>query len=152
MTGRRQAPKRSILSINRIGPWGNIKYEHQLDCGHSELLPRASSAKKIACSSCKRKNDTQPSSENTVLDNRTSEENNLLASYFDPRLDFEDTFSQDELLVRRVAADIASLFNIPVDAVSINTDASSGRTIITSAYVFLSSKDISRLTQTRGVL
>jgi hypothetical protein len=70
--------------------------------------------------------------------------------YFDTRLDFEETFGEDEILVRRVAADIASLLGIPVDAVSVNTDASAGRTVITSAYVFLSGKDISRLTHVRG--
>ena len=151
MSGRRQAPKRAIIAINKIGPWGSVRYEHQLECGHSELLARASSAKRLACSLCKSQQDAK------AADSLQSEQHSALAkkmsipsSYFDARLDFEDSFSEDELLVRRVAADIASLLDIPVDAVSVNTDASSGRLIITSAYVFLSAKDLSRLTNVRG--
>ena len=52
MVERRQAPKQKILSINRVGAWGKVRYEHKLDCGHSEILPRASSAKRIACTWC----------------------------------------------------------------------------------------------------
>lgn len=151
MSGRRQAPKRAIIAINKIGPWGSVRYEHQLECGHSELLPRASSAKRLACSICKSQADV--AAEKTAIDKRemtATKETIIPSSYFDARLDFEDSFSEDELLVRRVAAEIASLLDIPVDAVSVNTDASSGRLIITSAYVFLSAKDLSRLTNVRG--
>jgi len=149
MTGRRQAPKQEVIAINKVGPWGNIRYEHQLVCGHSELLVRASSAKKIACSSCMNKKDDTQLAVGTMNANDTMQ--SVPLDYFDTRLDFNETFGEDEILVRRVAADIASLLGIPVDAVSVNTDASAGRTIITSAYIFLSGKDISRLTQVRGV-
>lgn len=143
MAGRRQAPKRSIVSINKIGPWGNVRYEHQLECGHSEMLPRASSAKKIACSQCV----TPPQEEmpKGIVPSLN------ISDLIDARLDFDETFEQDEVIVRRVAADIASLLGIPVDAVSLVTDASSGRITIKSAYIFLSARDISRLTNTRGI-
>lgn len=151
MSGRRQAPKREIIAINKIGPWGSVRYEHQLECGHSEMLIRASSAKRIACSICgANKHDDIDTSSSTDSKTDSSKQNAISTSYFDARLDFDDSFSEDELLVRRVAADIAALLDIPVDAVSVNTDASSGRLIITSAYVFLSSKDLSRLTSVRG--
>lgn len=151
MSGRRQAPKRAIITINKIGSWGSVRYEHQLECGHSELLLRASSAKRIACSVCLSFKTSNQQIKNS--DGREAELANAPAipsKYFDARLDFDDSISEDEILVRRVAAEIAALLGIPVDAVSVNTDAASGRLTITSAYIFLSAKDIARLTNVRG--
>jgi len=114
-------------------------------------LLRASSAKRIACSVCLSFKTSNQQIKNS--DGREAELANAPAipsKYFDARLDFDDSISEDEILVRRVAAEIAALLGIPVDAVSVNTDAASGRLTITSAYIFLSAKDIARLTNVRG--
>lgn len=122
-----------------------------MECGHSELLARASSAKRIACSVCHSKeNQVQKNETLPIHEIEISNHSDQRLDIFGTRLDFDDKFSEDELTIRRIAADLASLLDIPVDAVSVNTDASSGRLTITSAFIFLSAKDVARLSKARG--
>jgi len=135
MVERRQAPKQKILSINRVGAWGKVRYEHKLDCGHSEILPRASSAKKIACTWCVKAKEKEEELRQLV----SPQKNSLQI------LDMEEFMSQDEVEVNRTRASIAAMLQIPVDAVSIVSTDAGGRLVIKSAYIFLSSGDINRI-------
>lgn len=57
-------------------------------------------------------------------------------------LDFSETASQDEIEVKQLQADLASIFGIPAEAISIVSSDVGGRLVVRSAYVFLSSSDI----------
>ena len=135
MVERRQAPKQKILSINRVGAWGKVRYEHKLDCGHSEILPRASSAKRIACTWCVKAQEKEEELRQLVSPQKNSSQ----------ILDMDEFMSQDEVEVNRTRASIAAMLQIPVDAVSIVSTDVGGRLLIKSAYIFLSSGDISRI-------
>jgi hypothetical protein len=50
--GRRNAPRREVESITKVGVYGNVRYQHKLVCGHTETRPRKSTAPKLACMSC----------------------------------------------------------------------------------------------------
>jgi len=135
MVERRQAPKQKILSINRVGAWGKVRYEHKLDCGHSEILPRASSAKRIACTWCVKAQEKEEELRQLVSPQKNSSQ----------ILDMDEFMSQDEIEVNRTRASIAAMLQIPVDAVSIVSTDVGGRLVIKSAYIFLSSGDIGRI-------
>jgi hypothetical protein len=140
MEGRRQAPKRAVQEIRRRGPWGDIKYDHILDCGHTEVLVRASRAKRIACSWCARLGDKQV--ETKPITPRES-----FAFIGDDEVD--DQSASSEIEVSRVRASLASIMKVPVDAVEIVANEKFGVLEIRAAYVFLSAGDIRRIL-TRG--
>lgn len=52
VVNRKSAPQQSILAIDRKGQWGKVEYHHRLQCGHTEVRKRASSAPRIACTWC----------------------------------------------------------------------------------------------------
>jgi hypothetical protein len=131
MAGRRQAPKRLINEIRRRGTYGNIKYEHVLECGHIEIAVRASRAKKIACSRCLRLEETNSEIPKTFA-----------ASVL---FDNDDDEATAEIEISRVRASLASILKVPVDAVEIVANQGYGVLEIRAAYVFLSAREISRL-------
>ena len=140
MSSRRGKPQREVKQISKIGAWGNIRYEHLLECGHVELLPRASRSTAIACSSCGQPIQQRQSADVSVFDRVLPES----------ILDFTDQASQDEIEIKRVQAAIASILGIPLEAISIVSSDAGGRLVIKSAYVFLSSSDIRKIIEKYG--
>lgn len=136
MEGRRQAPKCKVNEIRRVGSWGNVRYEHVLECGHSEYKPRASRADKLACMWC-------------VKAIEKEEEMKLLAapppSIF---VEYEDDNSaSSEIHLGRVRASLSSVMKVPLEAIEIVASQNRGVLEIRAAYVFLSAGDISRIIQ-----
>ena len=134
LMGKRQAPKREIKEIRRVGAWGKVNYEHILECGHTERLPRASRAIKIACSWCVKAEEKDEELRSLVPKPR------LLMDIFD-----EDDMSSGEVEVSRTRASLASILGIPQDAVEILAIDSLGVLEIRSAYIFLSASDIRKV-------
>ena len=132
--GKRQAPKREIKEIRRVGAWGKVHYEHVLECGHTERLPRASRAIKIACSWCVKAEQKDEELRSLVPKPR------LLMDVFD-----EEDMSSGEVEVSRTRASLASILGIPQDAVEIFAIDSLGVLEIRSAYIFLSANDIRKV-------
>jgi HrpA-like RNA helicase len=134
---KRQAPKQSIVEIKKTGGWGTTRYEHVLKCGHSEILPRASRAVRIACGWCvkaKEKND----------------ELKFLSEDSPEILDFDEAMSQHEIDLAKAKASLAALLAIPLEAIQLNSSDIAGKLQIGSAYVFLSARDVRRLTDGWG--
>lgn len=48
----KQAPRREILEVTRVGDWGEVSYEHRLSCGHVEIRKRKSPKTHIGCLGC----------------------------------------------------------------------------------------------------
>lgn len=140
LMGKRQAPKREVKEIRRVGTWGKITYEHVLECGHTERLPRASRAIKIACSWC-------------VKAEQKDEELRSLVPKPRPLMDVfaEEDMSSDEIEVSRTRASLASLLGIPLDAVEILAIDSYGVLEIRSANIFLSASDIRKIINKGGL-
>lgn len=132
MDGRRNAPRRLIKEIRKIGAWGSVKYEHHLECGHIEIAARASRAVHLGCSWCVKAEDKE-------------KEMRALVNPPPQILDFDDATGNDEEQLARARATLASRFSIPLEAVQINAVDSSGRIRISSAYIFLSASDVNRL-------
>lgn len=138
MEGRRQAPKRTVVEIRRRGSYGGVKYEHTLECGHTEVHARASKAKKIACSWCLRLSQDEVSAHRVAPTSL-----NMLAEEDDT------SAASNEIEISRMRASIAAIIKVPVDAVEIVASQKYGVLEIRAAYVFLSAGDIRRLL-TRG--
>lgn len=141
-TEHRRSPKRSVVEIRKIGSWGNIAYHHHLECGHVEVRPRASKAPKLACVWCK----------------RSGEKAKELAQYAPaPSLllpsddHFDDTFSQHEVEVARMRAELAKLVGIPLEAVDLSVHWPAGSPKVQGAVLFLSASDVERLTRRGNV-
>lgn len=141
MDGRRQAPKQTVLEIRRRGTWGDVKYEHILECGHTEVFPRASKAKRVACMWCVKLADTEETTPATGTPLRF--------------VGLEETYDNDEasaeIELSRVRANLASIINVPVDAIEIVTAEKFGMLEIRAAYIFLSAGDLKRIL-TKGEL
>lgn len=140
--GKRQAPKREIKEIRRTGAWGKIQYEHILECGHTERLPRASRAIRIACSWCVKAEQKDAELRALVPQVRT------IADDFD---DFDDDLSSDEIEVSRTRASLASILGIPLEAVEVVAIATRGVLEIRSAYIFMSASDIRKIINKGGL-
>jgi hypothetical protein len=130
-TERRKSPRRKIKSIERIGTWGNLKYHHLLECGHTEVRPRASSAPKLACAWCLRVEDKKDELSLLAPVNNQSDEN------------FDEMFIKQLDNESRVRAEISKRLQVPVDAIDVTIDDISG---IRAARVFFSPSDVSRMT------
>jgi hypothetical protein len=132
MSGRRGKPLRRITEIAKFGNWGNIRYKHLLECGHSEVLARASRAKELACSTC-----GEPPRDGEK--EKPSGFDHLLPPTI---LDFSDQVSQDEVEVKKLQAHVASLLGIHPESISIISSDAGGRLVVKSAYIFLSASDL----------
>jgi hypothetical protein len=130
-TEHRKSPRRKIKSIERIGTWGNLKYHHLLECGHTEVRPRASSAPKLACAWCLRVEDKKDELSLLAPVNNRSDEN------------FDEMFIKQLDNESRVRAEISKRLQVPVDAIDVTIDEITG---IRAARVFFSPSDVSRMT------
>lgn len=134
-TERRRAPRRSITKIERSGSWGNVVYRHFLSCGHIEERKRASSTPELACTWC-------PKAEKKEQELKALIRPSLLSGY-------EPNLADQEIRIEKARASIAQRFEIPLDAVDIASEDVSGELIIRSATIYLSARDVMRISEER---
>jgi hypothetical protein len=132
-TEHRKAPRRTVVSVNKVGKWGSLTYEHTLNCGHIEVRKRKSSTDKLACAGCYRASQFQR--EMGFL-NRTSP----------PAID-DDGDNTIEFRINEIRASIAARFNVPLEAVDIASSISAGGLVVQYATVFLSGSDVARISE-----
>lgn len=132
-TEHRKSPRKKIISVKRIGEWGNVIYEHLLSCGHIESRPRKASTDSLACAWCYK---------STNLGKQLITLKSSSATYMD------DDSSSDESHINNIRASIASKFNVALDSVDVVSTVENHELKIQYAMVFLSSSDVSRITKT----
>lgn len=132
-TEHRKAPRRDVTEIRRVGGWGQVKYHHILSCGHMETRPRASSSPKLGCVQCLR------------TDARVSEMKAIPAPVRLPTVS-DDEMATLETEVFMMRATIATRFGIPIDSVDLVTTDDAGILRVRYATVFLTEKDVTRIT------
>ena len=49
---RRSAPRREVVSIERFGRHGQVRYRHFLACGHVQIRKRVAPAGTVGCTDC----------------------------------------------------------------------------------------------------
>lgn len=110
MVNKKSAPQKNIVSINRIGGWGDVSYHHTLECGHIEVRKRASEAPKIACTWC-------------VVGEEKGKELKALTLVQPPTLeelwDFYDPSSNEEVDEARTRADLATILSCPQENIEV---------------------------------
>ena len=106
-TEHRRAPRRKIVEVSREGAWGKVKYKHLLECGHTEVRPRASSTPSLACAWCLR------------VDVKQKEINALSLSNRWPYVDMSPSMASDESTLSKTRALLSSKFGLPLDSVDI---------------------------------
>lgn len=89
----------------------------------------------ISCTECGR-SDTRKN------DQETKPSNDFSAILPPTMLDFSDETSQDEIEIRKLQANLASVLGIPTEAISMISSDVRGRLVVKSAYIFLSATDI----------
>jgi len=132
----KKAPRRAIVEIDRTGSWGQVQYEHRLDCGHIEVRKRASTADFLACSSC-------------VLaaehENRQRRQREQL-----DRIDPDDMvldplgagLAMSERDAAKIKAGLAARFGVSIEAVDVAVDDADGELKLSYAVVVLSADEI----------
>ena len=110
MVNKKSAPQKKIVSIDKQGGWGDVSYYHKLECGHSEVRKRASTAPKIACTWC-------------VVGEEKGKELRALTLVQPPTLeevwDFYDTTINEEVDIAQLRAGLASAIGCPQDSVEV---------------------------------
>ena len=132
-TEHRRAPRRKIVEVSREGAWGKVKYKHLLECGHTEVRPKASSTPSLACAWCLR------------VDVKQKEINALSLSNRGPYVDMSPSMASDEITLSKTRALLSSKFGLPLDSVDIISSDVNGNLEINYAIIFLSSGDVARL-------
>lgn len=133
----RKAPKRSVVEISKRGSWGKYEYWHQLDCGHTEVRKRAASTDKIACRLCVKAKEKGKELEALVV--------------VPQRPVFEDDFfpveddQQVEIEAGSLRGALASVLQIPQEAIDVVISDVDGQLTVSSVVVFLSSNDAHRI-------
>lgn len=128
-TEHRRAPRRRITEIRRVGSWGNVLYEHFLECGHVERRPRAATSNSLACAWC--------------LRSRAKElEMIALAS---PAKTVEPDLQHTEVEIAKVKAQLAHTLGVSLEQIEISVVDKFGEQKISGAVVFLSESNINKL-------
>jgi hypothetical protein len=135
-TEHRKAPRKKVISVKRVGEWGNVRYEHLLSCGHIESRPREADTKTntLACAWC-------------FKSVNMGRELMKLSSSTTPYEEEEES-SGSEFRISSIRASIAAKFNVPLDSVDVVSTLSNSELKIQYATVFLSSVDVDRITST----
>jgi hypothetical protein len=131
-TERRKAPRRAIVSIEKIGAWGQLTYQHKLSCGHIDVRKRKAASSDIACMWCLRAKEKQVE----------------LKSFTAPspmNVFYEDDLAEQETRIEKTRAAIASRIGVPMEAVDVASEDINGQLVIRSAVVYLSSRDVIRI-------
>lgn len=131
-TERRRAPRRKITSIEKIGRWGQLSYHHKLSCGHVDIRKRAATSDEIACMWCLRAEEKE-----VELKKLTTPP---VQSVF-----YDDNLAAEETRIEKTRAAIAARIGVPMEAVDIASEDVGGLLVIRSAVVYLSARDINRI-------
>lgn len=135
-TEHRKAPRRQVVEISREGAWGKVKYRHLLSCGHTEVRARAASTPKLACAWCLRAVE------------KDVEIKALSAGVQSQIDDINEQLAKEEIDISKTKAAIALRFQIPQEAIDVVVADINGNLVIKHALLFLSAKDVSRLSGT----
>lgn len=106
MVSRKQAPRREVVDIQRVGDWGVVQYLHKLTCGHTEPRKRPSPATHISCMFCLHEQERPAPKGTTVI----------------PVLEFDtfDSVATAEVQESALKAKIAARLGVSQDAVVIH--------------------------------
>lgn len=133
---KKSAPRREIVQVDKVGPWGRVEYHHRLSCGHTDIRKRMASTKVIACPLC------------VVAENQAKVLSNI-ATTRAPQAPTEDLLDYmgsriaiTESRIAKLRAEIASKFEVPVEAVDIAISDEDGELRLSYGLVFLSAQDI----------
>ncbi len=139
---RKAAPRRAIVEIVKTGSWGRVEYRHRLECGHTEVRKRASSAPAISCLWC------------VVAEKKDEELRNLVVQT--PVRDvivevgdlLDDGFGADTLAAEdasRMVAGLSSALGVPSDSIDVVMEDVDGVLQVQYAVVFLDVRSVRRL-------
>lgn len=135
-TERRRAPRRRVVSIEKTGRWGNVVYSHTLSCGHKDVRKRAASSSEISCIWCLRAEERD-------------KEIKALASPLKSNVFYDDNLADEEIKIEKTRAALAAKLGVPMEAIDISVEDSAGSLFIRSAIIYLSARDVARITDDR---
>lgn len=130
-TEHRKSPRKKVISVKKVGAWGNVSYEHLLSCGHVETRPRKASTKALACAWCFK----------SVNMGKQMLQLGSATSYM------EEDSSSEEFRINSIKASIAAKFNVSLDSVDVVSAFENQELKIQYATVFLSSLDVGKITK-----
>lgn len=130
-TEHRKSPRKKVISVKKVGAWGDVSYEHLLSCGHVETRPRKASTKALACAWCFK--SLNMGKQMLQLGSGTSY--------------MEEDSSSEEFHINSIKASIAAKFNVSLDSVDVVSAFENQELKIQYATVFLSSLDVGRITK-----
>lgn len=130
-TEHRKSPRKKVISVKKVGAWGDVSYEHLLSCGHVETRPRKASTKALACAWCFK--SLNMGKQMLQLGSGTSY--------------MEEDSSSEEFRINNIKASIAAKFNVSLDSVDVVSAFENQELKIQYATVFLSSLDVGRITK-----
>ena len=138
-TEHRRAPRRRIVSVDRVGSWGGFQYLHTLECGHTESRKRTARTDEINCIWCLR---TEVRDEE--IRSLTSAQSTPLSAYTDgPNL------VDEEIRMEKIRSTLAARFSVPVDAIGLSIEDNAGSLVVKNCVIYLSAADVARIVAPR---
>ena len=110
MASRKQAPRREVTDVERVGDWGEVLYHHRLSCGHVEVRKRPSPSGVMSCMFCLHERE-RPASKRVEVE----------FVEFDG-VEF-DAFATSESAAVSLQAGVAVRFGVPIDSVRVHMNA-----------------------------
>lgn len=134
---RKKAPRRTVVSVERVGTYGGVVYAHTLECGHVDERKRVAPAAQIACTAC-------------VLASqhveRVRREQSVAAQMVDAWLDPWDATGAEvastEVSVASMRSALAARLGVPTEAVDVVFGDEDGVLTVQYAVIMLSAEEI----------
>ena len=134
---RKQAPRRDVVDVVRIGDWGEVTYRHRLECGHVEVRKRPAKSDQMACESCLlviRHDKQAPLVQDQPGESPLLIDNPDLMDVFDP---FAAEMALVEGRAGRIRAGLSNRLGVPYDSVDVQIGDQDGKMSVLSASVYL---------------
>jgi hypothetical protein len=132
---RKQAPRRTVVNVERVGTYGRVEYVHTLDCGHSESRKRVAPSTLMACTACVLAEE---------YENRARSENvpQMYDTWDDPWDPSGSQIASMENDTAQIRASLAAKFGVPPEAVDVAVGDLDGTIVVQYAVIMLSADEV----------
>ncbi len=127
MPSPRNAPRRRVVNVTRVGDYGGVRWVHRLDCGHSAVRKRRGGVR-LGCVECLGAREFESFSRELVKA---------------PPPVVDDGLAEAEVEAARLRALVAGRLGVPQEQVEVVIGvAANGRLGVRSGWVWLSASQL----------
>lgn len=135
---RKKAPRRTVVSVERVGTYGGVVYAHTLECGHVDERKRVAPAAQIACTACVLAEQHVERVRRELLAAAAE----LVDVWADPWDASGSEVASTEVSVASMRSALAARLRVPAEAVDVVFGDEDGVLTVQYAVIMLSAEEI----------